>query len=70
MHYTYIVMTEHDSFGLACSPWGVDERAALVGLLAGDDGVEGLVRLIASELQELVPLENVDTDHLDDASRT
>lgn len=63
-------MTEHDSFGLACSPWGVDERAALVGLLAGDDGIEGFIRLLAPELQELIPLENVDTNHLDDASRT
>lgn len=56
-HVTYIIMAEHDSFGLACGSWGVDERAALVWLLAGDDRIEGCVRLIASELHKLGPLQ-------------
>lgn len=52
----YVVVAEHDSFGLARGSWGVNERAALVGLLAGDDGIEGSVGLVASKLQELGPL--------------
>lgn len=52
----YVVVAEHNSFGLACGSWGVNERAALVGLLAGDDGIEGSVGLVASKLQELGPL--------------
>ena len=56
-HVTYIVMAEHDSFGLARGSWGVDECAALVGLLAGDDGVERLIGLIPPKLHEISPLE-------------
>lgn len=55
--HTHVVVAEHDSFGLSGGPGGVDEGAALVGLLAGDDGVQGLVRLVPPQLHELRPLE-------------
>lgn len=57
---THIVVAQHDSFGLACGSWGVDERAALVGLLAGDDVIELSVRLVASKLHELCPLRDTE----------
>lgn len=55
--HTHVVVAEHDSLGLSGGPGGVDEGAALVGLLAGDDGVQGLVRLVPPQLHELRPLE-------------
>lgn len=62
---TYIIMTEHDSFGLACGARGVDESAALVWLLAGDDSVEWPIGLIESKRHEFIPLEKVCKGHFE-----
>lgn len=53
---THIVVAKHDSFGLSGSSRRVDQRAALVGLLAGDDGIELVVGFVTSQLHELGPL--------------
>ena len=53
---THVVVAQHDSFGLARGPRGVDERAALVGFLAGDDGFQQSVGFIAAQSHELCPL--------------
>ena len=56
----HIVVAEHHSFGLARGPGRVDERAALRGLLGGDDVIQLGFRNLPAQLHELRPLRNTE----------
>lgn len=52
----YIVMTEHDSFRLACGARSVDQDTALVSSLTADNVIQLFFRNIQTQLYELLPL--------------